>query len=168
MSLYNQKDALARFMRRASLVDRRKSARDVPTSTHELLAACEEIHRLRAELSAYRYKGDRTETIVESLSPKERLFYNLLVAADGAIVRQAAVVQELYGLDPNGGPEDPLAAIRVYLTHIRRKIAGTGDTIKSHTGFGWSYNKGKGNDKGSIEGTARHAGQDRRSEQRGV
>lgn len=60
-----------------------------------------------------------------------------LIRAYPRRVSIANIVDALYGDDPNGGPDDPRAVIRVLISRLRPILAGYGWTIPKNTsGFG--------------------------------
>lgn len=121
---------------------------DVSMPSTDLAAARDEIYRLRAELSTIRYRGKALQLGIHRLSALQLILYNMLVEADGATVRKSAMVAALYGLDPNGGPEDPHATIYVHIHNMRKRLAGTGEILTIY-GVGWAYRK-NGDDTATL------------------
>lgn len=57
----------------------------------------------------------------------------------GGLVTREALIDLLYGDDPNGGPEDPLDSIKIFIHKIRKKIIVAELPIRIDTvwGQGW-------------------------------
>lgn len=71
------------------------------------------------------------------LSPQLRMMLQELVDAYPRYVNRDSLFETLYGLDPNGGPENIANAVAVRIFHIRKVIEPLGWTIpRSKTGTG--------------------------------
>lgn len=74
------------------------------------------IERLARDGNAV-YKGRRI-----SLSRTQHKIFAALAAKKGKVVTNDAFLNDLYGLDPNGGPDEPLNTLKVCISHIRGKL----------------------------------------------
>jgi hypothetical protein len=71
------------------------------------------------------------------LSPQQRIMVRALIEAFPRFVERDRLFDELYGFDPNGGPENIANAVAVRLFHIRKALRPLGWTItKSKGGTG--------------------------------
>lgn len=82
--------------------------------------------------------GMRQLTDVPML-PAERRIVDELIRAYPRKVSISSLVDTLYFDDPNGGPDNAHATVRVNLTHLRKRLPKFGWTIPS------SYGRGPGN-----------------------
>lgn len=71
------------------------------------------------------------------LTGQEGRIVALLVKNFGSCVRNTAIFDDLYGLDPNGGPETKI--IPIFVVKIRAKLvkAGAPLAIRTHWGLGY-------------------------------
>ncbi|KKB80809.1 hypothetical protein VW35_00950 [Devosia soli] len=86
----------------------------------------------RPLISAFEQVADEA-----SLSMKERELFLTVANGFGGSVLREVVVNALYGLDPNGGPDDPRAVIAVIMTKTNAKIAPFGYRIFSRKTVGY-------------------------------
>lgn len=56
-----------------------------------------------------------------NLTPTEMEIADMLMARPGSVVRIDAIVGRLYGVNPDGGPDDPMNVIRAMVSRLRRK-----------------------------------------------
>jgi DNA-binding response OmpR family regulator len=63
------------------------------------------------------YKGRKI-----ALSRTQHIIFAALAAKKGKLVSKDSFVNELYGLDPNGGPDDPINVLDVCIHRIRAKL----------------------------------------------
>lgn len=68
------------------------------------------------------------------LAPSEAKIVGLFVAAYPASVRTSAITNELWGLDPTGGPDAAANGIAVRIHRINKKIGSLGWRIQSPDG----------------------------------
>ena len=71
------------------------------------------------------------------LSMKERELFLAVSNGFGASVLRDVVINAMYGLDPNGGPDDPRAVIAVHMAKANAKIAPFGYRIFSRKTVGY-------------------------------
>lgn len=67
------------------------------------------------------------------LAPQERTVLGVLIKAYPHVARLEAFISELYGNDPNGGPEDPMQVVRVRIMQLRRLLPHYGWDIPMAT-----------------------------------
>lgn len=72
------------------------------------------------------------------LTPKEGLLLAALFEAKGRYVTRSFLRNVLYG-DPDSGSEK---IIDVYVSHLRKKLAGTDFRVDSKWGYGWRVREG--------------------------
>lgn len=58
-----------------------------------------------------------------------------LAASQGRIVSETALIDVLYGDDPNGGPDDPGDCIRTFIKRLRRRLPP--GAIENQPGLGY-------------------------------
>ena len=63
-------------------------------------------------------------------SPHQRVIVEKLIDAYPRSVARDVMVNHLYQLDPDGGPEDALSTLSVQLTHVRARLRKHGWTVK--------------------------------------
>ena len=71
------------------------------------------------------------------LSSREAALTNVLLLHFGKVVKRHHLHDELYQLDPNGGPDEKI--ICVYVSKIRAKIAAAKMSLRLHTHWGVGY-----------------------------
>lgn len=69
------------------------------------------------------------------MQPAHIQFLTLLAKRSGATVRFESIHNDLYGLDPDGGPDPKI--LRVYASQIRKRLEGTRVRIKTVWGVGY-------------------------------
>ena len=72
------------------------------------------------------------------LEPQCRLIVDLLASAYPRAVSLERIYDELYGFDPNGGPDNPSGVVAVRITKLRRQIEPYGWTVPYNRGLGGS------------------------------
>lgn len=63
-----------------------------------------------------------------------------LAASQGRIVSETALIDVLYGDDPNGGPDDPGDCIRTFIKRLRRRLPE--GAIENRHGVGYRLHEG--------------------------
>ncbi len=71
------------------------------------------------------------------LSPSERRLFSAIAAGNGLPVSISVIWNELWGLDPNGGPDAADALIRRFVCTSRPKVAPFGLGIECVRGIGY-------------------------------
>lgn len=79
-----------------------------------------------------------------TLTKSEAVIFSLLWIAHetGGYVTRAKMFNELYGLDPNGGPNNGDNIISVFMVRLRRRLAPFGVRIVVDWGNGYRLIKG--------------------------
>lgn len=76
-----------------------------------------------------------TETEAPRVARPANLTYTRRVLLEMLISRPVAttdaIIDKLWGHDPNGGPDNPAGVIRVHMTYLRRFLRDHGVTIES-------------------------------------
>lgn len=72
------------------------------------------------------------ETLSEAaLQPQEKTIVDTLAKAYPRKVSRFALVDALYGADPNGGPERPDVVLQVRISNLRKKLRPLGWNVSS-------------------------------------
>lgn len=67
-------------------------------------------------------------------TPGERLLFKMLAKAYPNPVRSTVILNEMYGLRADGGPERGSAVVKVQISRLRRALAPHGWTVPRRTG----------------------------------
>ncbi len=79
----------------------------------------------------------RVANDIRPLTPTEHRILSLLWSQRSRLVRSEAIIEHLYGDDPNGGPLYARTLVTVYMSKLRKKLTGTPYEIRNQwmTGY---------------------------------
>lgn len=78
---------------------------------------------------------DTTQKGLGHMTPTRRMIFEMLVRRD--MLSRAALVEAVWGDDPDGGPIDPHRNLDVHLVYLRRALAPHGIAIETKINVGW-------------------------------
>lgn len=73
-----------------------------------------------------------------ALRPAPSKLLGLMLNACGMVVTKEQMMHELYGMDPNGGPDDN-KIVDIFVYWLRKKLKGTGVPLEILTWWGRGY-----------------------------
>lgn len=71
------------------------------------------------------------------LSRSQSVVFVALANANGRMVTHEGLINELWGLDPDGGPDAPMAVVRAHVMRIKPKAAAIGLNLVCVWGQGY-------------------------------